>query len=185
MQEGGDRLRPRTEQMSGALIVVLAALGALLLVLVNKAHGGTVAEKETTDKYPYQSAVINSGAIYSVDPDLIAAVISWEQRSDTKWDPNATNPNDPSYGLGQVTPYIAIQLGIIKGEGDYLALYDPQTNINAVAAFLSYLLNDKQYVLSDAIQMYNEGETNFFDGYRVPEYLNGVMGYYDKFRAVL
>jgi soluble lytic murein transglycosylase-like protein len=135
-------------------------------------------------KWPYELEVRAAAEIYGVDADLVAAVISWEQRSSTRWDPRATNPSDPSYGLGQVTPYIGVRFGIIATADDFRELYVPEKNTRAVAAFLDYLLNEKKYPLDQAVQMYNLGEPKFWNGCRVIEYLDGVMGYYKKFKAV-
>lgn len=132
-------------------------------------------------KWPYEAEVRSAAALHKVNPDLVAAVISWEQRSSIRWDPNATNPADPSYGLGQITPYIGVRFGLLNDATEYRKLYEPQRNCNGVAAFLAYLLD--LYSLEDSIQIYNLGQPKFWDGKRVPEYLAGVLGYYDKFRA--
>lgn len=134
-------------------------------------------------RYPFSAEVGAAAQKYGVDPALVAAVISWEQRSLASWDPRETNPNDPSYGLGQVTPYIGVRFGIIGSAADYAELYDPGKNCMAVAAFLDYLLNEKKYPLETAIQMYNEGEPNYWAGGRVTSYLNGVLGYLEKINA--
>jgi soluble lytic murein transglycosylase-like protein len=131
-------------------------------------------------KWPYEAEVRSAAALHKVNPDLVAAVISWEQRSSRRWDPNATNPADPSYGLGQITPYIGVRFGFLSDVTEYRKLYEPQRNCNAVAAFLAYLL--ERYSLEDSIQVYNLGEPKFWNGKRVPDYLAGVLGYYEKYR---
>lgn len=137
----------------------------------------------TADKYPYSFEVRSAASRYNVDANLIAAVVSWEQRSSTNWNPKAVNPADPSFGLGQVTPYIGVKAGVIPSERDYAGLLIPQKNLNAVAWFLHYLLWDQKFSLDETIQVYNEGETHWAEGKRVPEYLAGVLGYYRKFRG--
>jgi soluble lytic murein transglycosylase-like protein len=132
-------------------------------------------------KWPYEAEIRAAAGRYGVDPGLVAAVIAWETRG--RFNADATNPADPSYGLGQVTPYIAVRFGIIASAADYRELYDPGKNTRAVAAFLDYLLNDKKYPLDMAIQMYNEGEPNYWKGCRVIAYYEGVMGYYNKYKA--
>jgi soluble lytic murein transglycosylase-like protein len=169
----------------GVVLIVVAAVLAFF-IFATKAKGETVTETPKDAplaKYPYSNAIHESASLYGVDPDLIAAIISWEQRSATIWNPNAVNPSDPSYGLGQITPYIGYKFGILNSESDFTPLFVPEKNIKAVAAFLDYLLNDEKYALPDAIQMYNEGEPQFWSGSRVPDYLDGVMGYYNQFRG--
>jgi len=171
--------------MAGVIILILGlVLGIFVMV---KAAGAAPAsasgESVQVGKYPYEAEIRASGASNNIDPDLIAAVISWEQRSATSWDPRSTNPNDPSYGLGQVTPWIAVRFGVIGSEADFAQLYIPEKNIEAASRFLKWLLNNEKYALGPAIQMYNEGETNYSDGYRVQGYEDGVMGYYSKFRG--
>ena len=170
-------------------LIVLGLLG--LLALPRKARGLTpIATPGPMDpgaviapapKWPYEAEIRAAAGRYGVDPDLVAAVIAWETRG--RFNADATNPADPSYGLGQVTPYIAVRFGIIASAVDYRELYDPEKNTRAVAAFLDYLLNEKKYPLDMAIQMYNEGEPNYWEGCRVISYLNGVMDYYDKYRV--
>ncbi len=171
-----------------AIILIVGGILAGILFLSKKAEASSpeVIPMTTTEpgaKYPYFREVQNAAEHYHVDPDLIAAVVSWEQRSATKWDPNAVNPSDPSYGLGQVTPYIGVRFGIISSEDDHQGLFDPQKNLNAVAAFLDYLINDEKNSLDAAVQMYNMGEPKYWDGHRVPEYLAGVKSYFEKFRG--
>ena len=174
--------------MAGVILIIGGIL-AVILFLSKKAEGKTltpiptIINTDSTAKYPYFNEVGNAANRYGVDANLIAAVISWEQRSATRWDPNAVNPSDPSYGLGQITPYIGVRFGAISSEEDYSGLFDPQKNINAVAAFLDYLLNDEKNSLDVAIQMYNLGEPKYWEGKRVPEYLAGVKSYLEKFRG--
>ena len=171
----------------GGVLVVGALIAWLLIAPKQSAAVESSSEPSiapaSTPKYPYQAEVFRAAEYYNIDPDLIAAIISWEQRSDTKWDPNAVNPSDPSYGLGQVTPYIGARFSIIPSESAYEELFDPLKNCMAVAAFLSYCYNGQKYDLEKTIQIYNEGEPNYWNGKRVPDYLNGVMGYYRKFRG--
>ena len=171
--------------MAGTIILILGVVSGVF-VMVKAAGAAPTAPaggSAGTGKYPYEAEIRSSGASNNIDPDLIAAVISWEQRSGTSWDPESVNSNDPSYGLGQVTPWIAVRFGIIGSEADYSQLYIPEKNIEAAARFLKWLLNDQKYALGPAIQMYNEGEQNYADGYRVQNYEDGVMGYYRQFRG--
>lgn len=166
------------------MIPILIGAGLILLALLfwpKKLY----SEKAAAPAYrvlecPYAETIKNYSGFYGVDPFLVAAVISWEQRSTKFWNKFATNPADPSYGLGQVTPYIGVKSGVIPDESKYMDLYDPEKNIKAVAWFLGYLT--EHYSEDDSIQMYNEGEPNFKAGKRVPEYLAGVKGMYDELK---
>ena len=178
----------------GAWIVAGVGLAALLLFGM-KLEGATkgagpnpiptieVIPSTPGSKYPYPTEVNSASTRYGVDPNIVAAVVSWEQRSDKTWNPKAVNPSDPSYGLGQVTPYIGVKAGVIPSEKDYTGLFDPQRNLNAVAWFLHYLLWDMKFSLDEAVQIYNLGESRWAQGKRVPDYLAGVMGYLRKFRG--
>lgn len=167
------------------IVAVLGFFGITLLVknaeAAPAAADPVVPVPVVAPKWPYEAEIRGAAGLYHVDPDLLAAIVSWEQRSATRWDPRATNPDDPSYGLGQVTPYIGVRFGIIPSEASWRDLYDPAKNLRAVAAFLAYLLEDNS--LDVSIQMYNLGEPKYWDGKRVPEYLAGVLGYYRKFRG--
>jgi soluble lytic murein transglycosylase-like protein len=80
-----------------------------------------------------------------------------------------------------VTPYIGKRFGVIDSEADFAGLFVPEKNLEAAAAFLAYLLNRNGR--DAAIQMYNLGEPKYWAGARVPAYLNGVLGYLDKFEG--
>ncbi len=170
------------------LIAVLAGLGILALPKKAAASSSPAGGSSSSSsggsgpaaQYPYFSEVQAAAKKYGVEPAMVAAIIAWEQRSLSSWDPHATNRNDPSYGLGQVTPWMAVEVGVIPTESEYPRLYNPQTGADATAACWAYFLRAAGGDRDKAIQIYNEGETNWNDGFRVPDYLAGVMGYYSK-----
>ena len=119
--------------------------------------------------------VEEKAAAYGLDPALVKAIIKRE----SSWNPHAGGVLEPSYGLGGVTPYIGVTFGVIASEDAYAELWEPEKNVEAICRFLSYLLD--KYDWETAIQMYNEGEPNYWDGYRVPGYLSAVEGFYEEY----
>lgn len=129
-----------------------------------------------------QTWIDQSAAYYGVDPNLIRATI----KKESSWNPNATNPNDPSYGLGQITPMFAQDYGIVKDwqnptKEEIKKIYDPKTNIDMIA--WAFYRPGKNYTLDELIQMYNEGEEGYLEGNRVPDYLAKVMEFYNEYSA--
>ena len=112
------------------------------------------------------------GDKYGVDPLLVFAVI----RHESNFNPNAVNPNDPSYGLMQITKAVTKDFG--KPDAN---LFDPETNIEIGTWFLAYLVN--KHGLDIGVQMYNCWETGYLkNGVRVPNYLAKVKGYYQEYK---
>jgi soluble lytic murein transglycosylase-like protein len=115
---------------------------------------------------------------YGLDRNLVKAIVLKE----SSWDPNNENDADPSWGLMGVTQYIGERFGAISSTDDPAAgLKIPEKNLQAGCGYLKYLLG--LYPLEDSIEMYNEGEPNFWDGLRVPDYLAAVMENYNGYQA--
>jgi len=118
---------------------------------------------------------------HGVETALIKAII----RQESNFNPNAINPTDPSYGLMQVGLMVAQDYGLVK---DYRSptlfeknlLLVPETNIDIGTWHLSKLLS--RYVFDIAVQMYNLGEAKYGYGFRSPEYLEAVRGYYNVYK---
>jgi hypothetical protein len=93
-----------------------------------------------------------------LDPEEILAII-WNESSGN---PNANNPNDPSWGLMGVTMLIG---SAYAGVTSYQELLIPEKNVIAGSAFLAHLkaTYSAQYpdTWSDG---YNEGETKLSQG---------------------
>lgn len=100
------------------------------------------------EKYANQFSIL--------DPEEILAII-WNESSGN---PNASNLNDPSFGLMGVTILIG---NAYAGTNTATKLFDPETNIKAGSAFLAHI---KSRFSDDPnwVDAYNEGETNFAKG---------------------
>src|SRR5207245_1331912 len=120
------------------------------------------------------------------DPQVIAltkAIIAHE----SEWNPNAVNPDDPSYGLMQVLfgpggPYPSVTTQ---------QLLDPATNIQLGMDFLRYQLG-RYPILEDAIAAYNAGSPrrdaagqyiNTVGSTQVQDYVDDVLMYFDWYYA--
>lgn len=176
--------------MGAVLIVLGAVLGALLLwprKLTGEAkRSSPEASHEHVDPIYTASGIqelIRANAVkYQVDPALFKAVVMVE----SSFNPYAVNPNDPSYGLCQLTPILAATYGFVRDwknptEAEISFIMRPDVNCQIGARFLGYLVN--KYGVEIGVQMYNCGETGYkTNGVRVPEYLAKVMRWYDEFR---
>lgn len=114
-------------------------------------------------------------------PAEIKAII----KNESNFNEKAVNPNDPSWGLMQVTEYIGKKFAGIR---DYTELYDPDTNVKAGAGFLAYLKEEysARFPLSDPnngwIQMYNIGEPHFLNKhYRNDIYQANFMKHLEEY----
>lgn len=135
---------------------------------------------------------------HAVDYDLLKAVIAAE----SGFDPEAVSPKG-AVGLMQLMPTTAAQYGVVADtqsrrdrKGQILPartveqkLTDPQTNIQAGARYLAYLIKLFRGELSLAVAAYNAGEGAVQRaGNKVPNYketqgyVKTVMGLYQQFK---
>lgn len=149
------------------------------LILVGVAAAGFVWAKklEASDYESQLTPLINDFADrFGLERALVKAIV----KKESTWDPNGINSDDPSYGLGGVTPWIGVRFGAIKSEADYQELYKPEVNLTAACGFLKFLL--EKYTWEESVQMYNEGEPNYWAGLRVPDYLAKVLEFYNEYK---
>ena len=180
------------------LIILLLAAGGLWLYQqssVQASIGGTVSTPSNefgaraSQAFAGQTPVARAWQDDARRPDVINAVQGWSVslglnpawvaahcKVESAWNPDATNPADPSYGLMQVTPLIARAYGGWDGNNvqDIKRL---DINVRAGATFLKHLLS-RYGQLELAIQAYNLGEPKVDKGLRVPDYLNKVLAAY-------
>lgn len=158
---------------------ILLVGGALLLV------GLALKAGASQNEALYTALAENTADKYGLDRAVVKAII----KKESDWDPNGTNPSDPSYGLMGVTPYIAITFGACRSGDDYATeLHKPEKSLEAGCAYLAYLFgkydDGTEAGWAKIIQCYNEGEPNYDDGYRVPEYLSAVEGFYAEYNSL-
>lgn len=115
---------------------------------------------------------------YNVPVPLIKAII----KNESSWNPNARNPNDPSYGLMGIMPIVAQDYGIVEDwhnvtSAEIAAIYLPYNNIGCGSKLLGGLL--KRHDMATAVEMYNVGERGYEElGRRNSNYRNNVMSDY-------
>lgn len=100
----------------------------------------------------YAGLARTAGAQYGVPWTLVMAVMAVE----SGFNPDAINPNDPSYGLMQVTPPTARDRGFT---GDVPEdLLDPVQNVELGTAHLRWLMDRSALTAwSDVLSAYNGG----------------------------
>ncbi len=122
----------------------------------------------------YHRMVLHASNLHGVPSGLIHAVIQKE----SGYDPGARS-NRNARGLMQLTPGTARFVGV--GNSD--SLYDPQTNINAGAAYLKYLMRTHG-TFDHVLAAYNAGPGNVRKYKGVPpfsetrRYVSDVKKYY-------
>lgn len=137
--------------------------GFSLVMMARTALGGLRGSvNPLSGSVPYRDLIYQWAKTYRVDPCLIAALISVE----SSFDPNAVNPSDPSYGLGQVQ---------VTTARDYLPgvsssdLLDPATNIQVVCAHVAHLQYREGFPMPDGIGAYNTGAAGWRKGYKTTD----------------
>ncbi len=126
------------------------------------------------EQKPYHQMVLQASNLYGVPSGLIHAVIQKE----SGYNAGARSPRD-ARGLMQVTPGTARFVGVEKSD----SLYDPQTNINAGAAYLKYLMHTHD-TFDKLLAAYNSGPGNVRKYKGVPpftetrRYVSDVKRYY-------
>jgi len=165
---------------------LVIGLGCLALFFLVKSLGaaptppGKPSLPTGTANVPYADIILMSSRTWGVPSALIRAVI----RQESNFDPNAVSAKS-CYGLMQVRLIKAQDFGLLKDwqnptEYEIANLLKPQNNINAGTRELSRLLG--KYPFDTAIQMYNVGEAGFNKGYRAPDYLTKVKGFYNDYK---
>ena len=102
------------------------------------------------EQKPYHRMVLQASSLHGVPPGLIHAVI----RKESGYKPDAKSPRN-ARGLMQITPDTARFVGVDHGQ----KLFDPQTNINAGAAYLKYLMQTHD-TFDEVLAAYNAGPGN-------------------------
>jgi soluble lytic murein transglycosylase-like protein len=96
--------------------------------------------------------------------------------------PNAVNPNDPSWGLMQVTMPIARAFGVTN----QLDLLDPDTNVKCGAGFLAEIKTKWQSKFPQTwVIAYNEGEGNLLKGRPDTNYLTAFLSHMQDLEQAL
>lgn len=171
--------------MRGRLPFII--IGALILIVVLTAQKGGaqavgLAGRRLSEKELNQLSRQWANIQGNLEPEEIKAIIMIESSGFVE----AVNPNDPSFGLMQVTRLIGKAFGGITEDKQ---LFDVQTNLKAGTGFLSELKQKYavRFPLSDPkngwVQMYNTGEPLFLNkGVRNVSYQEKFVAFTARFR---
>ena len=140
-----------------------------------KKEGKTMRIASALKSESFEPFISTAGERFSVDPDLIRAVI----RAESNFNPLAVSPKGAT-GLMQLMPGTAEDLGVADP-------FDPGENILGGAKYLSRLLDTLNGNLPLALAAYNAGPLRVIGQNRIPpikethDYVARVLRYYKKF----
>jgi len=146
--------------------------------LVRK-EGGTPVRIVAADlkMRDYESLIVQASTKYSVDPDLVRAVIKVESNFNNR----AVSPKGAS-GLMQLMPQTARELGVADP-------FEPASNIHGGVMYLSRLLDTLQGDLPLSLAAYNAGLERVIEKKEIPairetrNYVKRVLNYYSKLKG--
>lgn len=125
----------------------------------------------------YSEVILSACKRFSVDPDLVRAVI----KAESNFDPQALSPKG-AMGLMQLMPDTARDMGVSDP-------FDPVENIHGGVGYLSRLLTNQNGDLIRALAAYNAGPTRVMTYGGIPpfretwNYVKRVMNYYQIFKG--
>jgi soluble lytic murein transglycosylase-like protein len=126
----------------------------------------------------YEPAISSAGERYSVDPDLVRALIKIE----SNYNHLAVSPKG-AMGLMQLMPGTARELGVADP-------FDPAANIHGGVLYLRQMLDAMQGDLSLGLAAYNAGLARVQEKKRIPailetrNYVRQVLDNYEKAKAL-
>jgi soluble lytic murein transglycosylase-like protein len=125
----------------------------------------------------YEPIIAQASQIFSVDSDIVRAVIKAESNYNTR----AVSPKG-ALGLMQLMPKTARELGVADP-------FDPVDNIHGGVRYLSQLLDVLNDNLPLALAAYNAGPLRVMAQRRIPaipetrQYVDRVLSYYQSFKV--
>jgi hypothetical protein len=140
-----------------------------------KKEGKTMRIASAPKSESFEPVIATAGELFSVDPDLIRAVI----KAESNFNPRAVSPKGAT-GLMQLMPGTAEDLGVADP-------FDPAENILGGTKYLSRLLDTLNGNLPLALAAYNAGPLRVIGQNRIPpikethDYVARVLRYYKKF----
>lgn len=157
-------------------LLIITVLLLLLIGISTKAFGQGGASMNTIQKVydEWNDLASNWADVSGVlsNKEILAIIVN-----ESSGNPQAFNPEDPSYGLMGVSELIG---KAYAGIADVSELYNPYTNIKAGSSFLAELKRKFAATFpldgkNGWIQMYNEGQTHFLQGHRSSGYETAFM----------
>ena len=165
--------------LAGVMILSSKGIGAKIMNEIEKIIGyPKVIPLENID-FLVKSKIIFYSNLYDLDPSISFSIAMIE----SSFNPNAKNPNDPSYGLFSLTPALCFDYGLIENykepsEEEIKKIYNIDNNSRIGVKHLKKLFS--LYPEDQAVQSYNVGITGYLKGKRAVSYLNKYY-YYKKF----
>ena len=124
----------------------------------------------------YESIIASAGQRFTIDPDLVRAVI----KAESNFNPRAVSPKG-ALGLMQLMPFTAKEMSVANP-------FDPEENIHGGVRYLSELLQLLNRNLPLALAAYNAGPERVIGRNEIPSieetrnYVQRVMTYYKDFK---
>lgn len=148
------------------LLAVVLVLGVLLRPVAAEAAAG--------DRVGRMKVLVRAAAqTEGVSAALALAIVQVE----SSFDPAAKNPEDPSYGLGQVQPAWFRFYGFDTNEASML---DPALNARVTCRIIRYFM-ERGFEFPSEADIYNVGETYWARGMRNVAYRDRVEAAYRSF----
>jgi hypothetical protein len=124
----------------------------------------------------YDPIIASASEQFSVDPDLIRAVI----KAESNFNAQAVSPKG-AQGLMQIMPLTANELGLVDP-------FDPKENIHGGVKYLRYLLDAFSEDYGLALAAYNAGPSRVANNNRIPpiaetqSYVKRVLEYFKRMK---
>ena len=158
------------------IVFLLLGAGLVLLALATDAKAVNVMKgkyrfswSEVLTIETLRQMIQDAARAAGVSASQVAAIVYIESRGN----PNAVNPNDPSYGLGQVMlPTARAYANTADPITPDTLVRDPALNLKCASRYLADLQRkySARFVFAEWAQAYNVGETRFNKGGRNPGY---------------
>ncbi len=153
---------------------IIAAIAIFLLAR-------TATSKTFTDTGYVFNLLKQRAYQFNLEYSLVKAVT----RVESNFNIRAKNPDDPSFGLMQITPMLAQDYGYVK---DYRnptpeeieRLYDPEINTEIGCKQLKFL---SSYGYNCMVHAYNVGLYGYLKGTRNYRYFELVSKYHEQYKA--
>ena len=146
-------------------------------LMIRKGGASTQAHYSDLKMRDYEPLIIQASTKYSVDPDLVRAVIKVESNFNNR----AVSPKG-AQGLMQLMPQTARELGVNDP-------FEPESNIHGGVLYLSRLLDILNGDFQLSLAAYNAGLERVIAGKKIPaisetrNYVKQVMSQYSKLKG--
>jgi soluble lytic murein transglycosylase-like protein len=146
-------------------------------LVIKKGESSVRSHSNDLKMRDYESLIVQAGTKYSVDPDLVRAVIKVESNFNNR----AVSPKG-AQGLMQLMPQTARELGVADP-------FEPESNIHGGVLYLSRLLDTLNGDLPLSLAAYNAGLERVIARKEIPairetrNYVQQVLNLYSKLKG--